>query len=491
MSNQNVVSPHPHPHHVLMLPLPLQGPVNEMLKLAELLCLENIRVTFVNTHHIQQRLLNCTNTQIYWQKYPNFSFQAVPDGLPEDNPRSAYQFCELMRSVEAVVAPILGEMVETCGVDSGNPVTCIIADGILSFASEIGAKSGVPLLYFETCSPCVLWTYICILPKLIQDGDLPFKDDNLDQIITNAPGTEAVIRRRDLPSFCRNIDFDDPQVQLVLEEIKNVPSSQGLILNTFQDLDGPILSELLKFCPNIYAVGPLHSHLKTRLIAETDRRPTINSNSIWKEDRSCISWLDQQLPKSVIYVSIGSLCVMTKDQFFEIWHGLVSSGSKFLWVRRPGSVTGFDPNIDENIPTELLQGTKESGYIVSWAPQEEVLAHWAVGGFLTHSGWNSTLESIAAGKPMICWPHYVDQHVNSRYVGEVWKFGLDMKDTCNRVTVERMIREVMKLRKDDFLGRVEEMAKLGKSSVCKEGSSIMDFDRLINDFKKLMKIPTV
>lgn len=231
----------------------------------------------------------------------------------------------------------------------------------------------------------------------------------------------------------------------------------------------------------------LHSHLKTKLTSETgeDDRPTINSNSIWKEDRSCISWLDQQPPKSVIYASIGSLSVMTHEQFVEIWHGLVGSGSRFLWVQRPGSITGLDPSSNENIPMELLRGTKERGCIVTWAPQQEVLAHAAVGGFLTHCGWNSTLESIVEGKPMICWPHYVDQQVNSRFVGEVWKIGIDMKDTCDRVEIKRMIREIMEFRKDEFLKRGEEMAKLSQSSVCKKGSSIMDFDRLIENIMKM------
>ncbi|KAK4431734.1 7-deoxyloganetic acid glucosyltransferase [Sesamum alatum] len=489
MSDQRAVSP-----HVLIFPLPLQGPVNCMLKLAELLCLSKIQVTFLNTQQIQERLrINSAGADVYFKRYPNFRFETVPDGLPEDNPRTGDQIGHLLESMDAVAVPIFRGMVTSggeYGPGSENQVTCIIADGIFTFAAGIAAEIGVPLLYFDTISPCGLWTYLC-LPELIEAGEFPFKDDNLDEMIRNAPGMEGIIRRRDLPSFYRTNDVNDRIIQLVLKEDKHIPLAQGLIFNTFQELEAPILAQMLSVCPNIYAVGPLHAHLKTRLAAETcpGVQPTTSCNSIRREDSSCISWLDAQPSKSVIYVSIGSVAMITTDQLFEIWHGLVNSGSRFLWVRRPGSVTGLDPETTKEIPSELSLGTKERGYIVSWAPQEEVLAHPAIGGFLTHSGWNSTLESIVEGKPMICWPYFVDQQVNSRYVGEVWKLGLDMKDTCDRVVVEKMIREVMELRKNEFLQRADEMAKLAKASVSEGGSSYADLDRLILDIK-FMKIPT-
>ncbi|CAK9135691.1 unnamed protein product, partial [Ilex paraguariensis] len=155
---------------------------------------------------------------------------------------------------------------------------------------------------------------------------------------------------------------------------------------------------------------------------------------LWEEDKSCLAWLDAQPLNSVIFVSIGSLAVMTKDQLLEFWYGLFDSGKLFLWVRRPGSIAG--DCTESMIPVEPLEGTRKRGCIVGWAPREEVLANPAIGGFLTHSGWNSTLESIVAGVPMIRWPYFVDQQVNSRFVGEVWKLGLDMKDTCDKVIVD-------------------------------------------------------
>ncbi|CAA0809459.1 UDP-glycosyltransferase 85A3 [Striga hermonthica] len=467
--------------HVLIFPLPLQGPLNCMLKLAELLCLARIRTTFLNTHHVHARLPSAA-AHYFPNQYPGlFTFQTLPDGLPPDNPRTGDQIEALLDSMDRVSVPVFREIVVN---RSDEPVTCVIADGIFTFAVDVAKEAGIPLLYFDTISPCGLWTYMC-LPKLIQAGEFPFKDDNLDEMITNLPGMEGIIRRRDLPSFCRTKDINDRIIQLVLKEDKHIPLSQGLIFNTFQELEAPILSQLHGVCPRVYAVGPLHAHLKTRLGVEASRV----SSSIWKEDERCVSWLDAQPSKSVIYVSIGSLAVITREQLFEVWHGLVNSGSRFLWVQRPGSIVASGFPEPGEVPPELLRGTEERGRIVSWAPQEKILGHPAVGGFLTHSGWNSTLESIVEGKPMICWPYFVDQQVNSRYVEAVWKVGLDMKDTCDRAVVERMIREVMVSKKDSFLERASEVAELARASVSEGGSSYADMDRLIEDIKS-MKIPT-
>ena len=172
-------------------------------------------------------------------------------------------------------------------------------------------------------------------------------------------------------------------------------------------------------------------------------------NSLFEVERSCIVWLDVQPLKSVIYVSFGSITTMTKDKIMEFWYGLVNSKKCFLWAIRPDLVIQKDG--EGQIPVELFEGTKDRGYMVGWVPQEEVLVHQAVGGFLTHSGWNSTLESIVAGVPMICWPYFADQQINSRFVSEVWKFGMDMKDVCDRVMVEKMVNHLMEEMREIFM----------------------------------------
>ena len=296
--------------------------------------------------------------------------------------------------------------------------------------------------------------------------------------LQKVPGMETFLRRRDLPNFCQ--ESSDPYLLMITEEMRQ---SQALILNTFEDLDAATLSQIRIHYPKIYTVGPLHELLKSRLarISKQELYPT--PNSILEVDRSCMKWLDEQPLQSVLYVSFGSTTIMTMDQFMELWHGIANSKQRFLWVIRPDTITNKDGEVLEKIPAELEVGSKENGHIVRWAPQEEVLGHAAIGGFLTHSGWNSTLESIAAGVPMICWPYFGDQQVNSRFVGEVWKLGLDMKGLCDRKIVEKMVNDLMVNRREEFVKSSAKMAEIARNSVKEGGSSSCCLDKLIEDIR--------
>lgn len=471
------------PPHVLIFPLPLQGPVNSMFKLAELLCFSGLHITILLTENIHNRLVLHTDITSRFDQCPGFQIKTISDGLPDDHPRDGGKFMEVFDSLRTKTKTLFKDMLTSdllCFDLDGKErrrVSCIIADGVLGFTCDVADEISVPIFCVRTISPCCLWFFFC-LPKLIESGEYPFKDDNLDEPIKSVPGTETFLRRRDLPSFCRSGDLTDSNIQLFKTEGQENSRAHGLILNTFEELDEPILNQMRTICPNLYPIGPLHAHLKKK---QTTLRPS--SNSLWAEDRTCIDWLNGKLPNSVIYVSFGSIVTITNDQLIEFWYGLVNSGQKFLWVIRPDSIAGEEWR--SKIPVDLATGTKERGYIVEWAPQEEVLAHPAVGGFWTHCGWNSILESVYEGKPMICWPYFFDQHVNSRFVEKVWGIGLDMKDTCDREIVEKMVKDLMVLRKEEFLERANHMSKLAKNCLMEGGSSYSNFDRLVKDIKSL------
>uniref|UniRef100_A0A7N2MG25 Glycosyltransferase n=1 Tax=Quercus lobata TaxID=97700 RepID=A0A7N2MG25_QUELO len=357
-----------------------------------------------------------------------FQFKSIPDGLPTDHPRAGYRFMEVFDSIKLVTEPLFKVMMSFGQLNSatGQSMTCIIADGSLSFLIDVGDELGISVIHFRTISACSFWAYFCI-QDMIETGDLPIKD-----------------------------------------------------------LEGLVLSHIRTKCPKTYTIGPLHAILKSKLESKTTLLQSLSPNSLFEVEKSCMVWLNAQPLKSVIYVSFGNIMVMTKDKLMEFWYGLVNSKKRFLWAIRPNLVTQKDG--EGQIPLELVEGTKDQGYMVGWVPQEEVLAHQAISGFLTHSGWNSTLECIVAGVPMICWPYVADQQTNSRFVSEVWKLGMDMKDVCDRVMVEKMVNHLMGERREIFMKSAVEMARLAKESVSEGGSSYCNLDHLIKDIRLMSMI---
>ncbi|GMI80807.1 UDP-glucosyl transferase 85A3 [Hibiscus trionum] len=469
--------------HVLFFPVPTQGHMNPMIKLAELLALTGFRITYLNTHHNHERLIKFTNIAAHYERYPGFEFKTITDGLPPDHPRSGHWFMEMYEeATEMKIKQGLREML----VNISPPVDCMIVDVFLVFALDVAGELGIPIVCFRTSSPCCFWTSYSI-PAMIQAGELPIED--MDRLITTVPGMETHFRCRDLPSYCRAADMEDTFIKLVVNRTLKSVQANALILNTAEELEGPILSQIRTQCPNVYAIGPINALLKSRVDAKHGESYHHFSNTLLEENKSCISWLDKQPNRSVTYACFGSITSMSREQLIELWYGLVNSKSKFLLVVRPNSVIGKDGE-EEDVVKELFDKAKDQGYIVDWAPQEAVLNHPAVGSFLTHSGWNSTLEVVVAGVPMICWPYFADQQVNNRVVSEVWKIGLEMKDVCDRKILEKMVKEVMVDRKEEFAKSAAEMAKLADQSVSVGGSSYSNLDRLIEDIKEMsLKTP--
>jgi UDP:flavonoid glycosyltransferase YjiC (YdhE family) len=140
-----------------------------------------------------------------------------------------------------------------------------------------------------------------------------------------------------------------------------------------------------------------------------------------------------------VYVNYGSIAVMTNEQLLEFAWGLAHSGYPFLWNVRPDLVKG-DAAV---LPPEFLAAVEGRGLLTTWCPQEQVIEHPAVGVFLTHSGWNSTLESLAAGVPMLSWPFFAEQQTNCRYKRTEWGVGMEIGGEARRGEVAALIREAM------------------------------------------------
>ncbi|XP_057778055.1 7-deoxyloganetic acid glucosyl transferase-like [Salvia miltiorrhiza] len=451
--------------HVVILPFPAQGHIKPMLMLAELLSQAGLAISFVNTEHSHRRLLDGA---AFRRRCPGINFLTIPDGLPPDHPRSGPGIVDLLLSTSTACEPNFKDLIASMS----HAPACIISDGIMSFAVDVAAELGIPAIAFRTYSATATWTYFH-LEKLMEEIPVVAnaESEELERRVRCVPGLEDILRQRDFPQLC-SLGPRSPIMQFYITQAAKMRNASALILNTFHHLEAPMLSRLRSIFPAVYAVGPLRSPASS------------TSTSLLQMDQSCIHWLDSQPPGSVLYVSFGSVAVLTPDHLMEFWHGLVNSGSPFLWAIRPDLIRDADSLATLPVPEEMR--TSERGRIVGWAPQEEVLAHDAVGGFLTHCGWNSILESVWAGKPMICRPLVAEQQVNGRCASEMWGLGFDLNCVCDRSTVERVVRDLMEgSGKQGILRSTAEMARLARDSVRDGGSSHTSLNSLVADIKML------
>ena len=169
---------------------------------------------------------------------------------------------------------------------------------------------------------------------------------------------------------------------------------------------------------------------------------------------------------------------MTPSQLVEFGWGLANCKYIFLWIISPDLV------VSELVilPLEFKFETKERGLIASWCPQEEVLNHPSIGGFLTHSGWNSSIESVCAGVPMLCWPFFADQQTNCKYTCNDWCIGMEIDNDVKREDVEKIVRELMEREKGKKMKKkVMEWKKLAEEAIEPLGSSSINLNNLVNE----------
>lgn len=296
----------------------------------------------------------------------------------------------------------------------------------------------------------------------------------LDTVVDCIPGMKG-IRLRDIPSFIRTTDADDVMLNFLKDESESSQRASAIVVNSFEALEKDVLDALNSInLPPVYSIGPLHKQLSQIPATDLD---SVGSN-LWKEDPRCLEWLDLMEPKSVVYVNFGSITVMTSEQLVEFAWGLANSKKTFLWIIRPDLVAGESAVV----PPEVLEETKGRGLLASWCPQEQVLGHGAIGGFLTHSGWNSTLESIINGVPMICWPFFAEQPTNCRYCCEEWGIGMEIEGEVARGKIESLVRELMDGDKGkDMKKKAMELKKLAQDATSPNGSSCLNLKHLINE----------
>ncbi|GLT26071.1 hypothetical protein SLA2020_011580 [Shorea laevis] len=468
-----------HKPHAVCVPYPAQGHVNPMMKLAKLFHSKGFHITFVNTEFNHQRLLKSRGPNAL-DGLPDFRFKTIPDGLPPPDIEGTQDIPSLCDSTSKNCLAPFRELLARLNSSAQCPlVTCIISDGVMSFTLDAAEELGIPDVLFWTTSACGFLGYVHYA-SLIDRGLFPLKDESdltngyLDMVADWIPGTKNMIRLRDLPSFIRTTDRDDLMVYFLKRESERARRASAIVLNTFDELEHDVVVDLASLLPPVYTIGPLHL-----LVNQIPHSPlsSIGSN-LWKDEPDCLQWLNSKDAKSVVYVNFGSITVVTAQQLVEFAWGLANSKQSFLWIIRPDLVRGDSAML----PPEFLEETKDRNMMASWCPQEQVLKHPAVGGFLTHSGWNSTIESISCSVPMVCWPFFAEQPTNCRYAFIEWGNGMEIDSNVKRDEVEELVRELMEGEKGgEMRKKAAEWKRKAEEAASADGSSFLNLDKMINE----------
>lgn len=285
-----------------------------------------------------------------------------------------------------------------------------------------------------------------------------------------------------LPTVSWEGCFTDRFLEFVRGQHSMMAFDVGNIHNTCRPIEGEFLDMLaqepfLAKGRRLWAVGPLNP----MSLDDDDHRSS-------RTRHGCLEWLDKQPPKSVLYVSFGTLSSLSDEQVNELAKGLERSGRRFIWVLREadrGDIFAKEEEKEQEAGrNRLLEGFEKRvrgvGVVVrDWAPQLEILAHRSTGGFMSHCGWNSCIESIGNGVPMAAWPMHSDQPSNAVLVAEILRVGIVVREWGRReevvrsASVESAVRRLMASKEgDEMRKRAEELAVKIKEAVAPRGSSM-------------------
>ncbi|XP_004303932.1 PREDICTED: 7-deoxyloganetin glucosyltransferase-like [Fragaria vesca subsp. vesca] len=464
--------------HAVFIPVPAQSHIKAMLKLAKILHHRGFHITFVNTEFNHKRFLKSLGPNSL-DGLPDFRFEAIPDGLPESDEDATQDVALLCDCINKNFLATFCALIMKLNNSTNPPVSCIVSDGFMStFTITAAEEFGVPVALFYTIAACSLMGFTQY-PSLIDKGLAPLKDEScftngfLDTVIDWIPGMKD-IRLRDLPSFFRTTNPDDIIFNYFIEATgPRIQKASAIVLHTFDALEQNVLDALSSRLPLVYAIGPIQL-----LLNQIPQNPlTSMGYSLWKEEPECLEWLKNRAPNSVIYVNFGSVAVLTPKQLVEFGWGLANSKFPFFWVIRPDLVVGESAIL----PPEFVAEIKDRGLLAHWCPQEQVLNHPSVGGFLTHSGWNSTIESLTAGVPMLCWPFFGDQQTDCHFSCKEWGVGMEISNDVKRDEVEKLVKELMEGEKGKKMkNKALNWKELAQEATAPHGTSSRNLDTLVN-----------
>ncbi|KAK8652557.1 hypothetical protein V6N13_126588 [Hibiscus sabdariffa] len=452
--------------HILAIPYPAQGHVIPLMELSHRLVDHGFSITFVNTDFNHKRVKDAFGNKVEGEG--SIHLVSIPDGMEPGEDRN--HLGKLNDGITNVMPSEFRKLLKKINGFEDDKISCVIADVNMGWALDIAAEFQIPGSAFWPASAFLL-ALLLSTNNLIDDQVID-KDGtpiNGEKMIELCPNTPAMHPKNFLWVSLGDFTTQKITFEFSKRNIKTIKNVEWLICNTSFDLESGALS----FFPQILPIGPLS--------ATNQLEPL--TGSFWPEDETCLKWLDQQQPSSVIYVAFGSFTVFDPIQFQELALGLELSNRPFLWVVRADITqgTGCEQLYLKGFKTRV--GSR--GKMVGWAPQRAVLAHPSIACFISHCGWNSTVEGLSNGVPFLCWPYFADQFIDETYICEIWKIGLslrgDEKEIITREEIKSKVEQLLK--NDSFKERALKLKGLVMNTVKENGSS----NKIFNDFIEWMK----
>ncbi|PKA56600.1 Limonoid UDP-glucosyltransferase [Apostasia shenzhenica] len=464
--------------HFLFVSFPGQGHVNPLLRLAKRVAAKGPLVTFSTTVDFGCRIRAAAASSRF--PFPADSadsgdshlipvgrgflrFEFFHDGGDPNDPNRA-NLDSLMTRLQSNGPPAVAALIRRQSA-AGRPVSCLVNNPFVPWFLDVAGDLGIPGAVLWVQSAAVFSTYFHYHHRLAV-----FPTDEIPDVTVSLPGIPP-LAPGDLPTFLLPRNPYVTLTKVILAQFHNLSKARWVLANSFEELERDTFKALAD-CSPIVPVGPLVD------AGETGENSLIKAD-IWKAEDHCLEWLDRHEPCSVVYVSVGSVVMLTTGEMAELASGLRNSGRPFLWVVRE--------NLRELLPVGFEEAISEEGrgLVVGWSPQEKVLAHEALGCFVTHCGWNSTLEVLAAGVPVVAYPQWGDQVPDAKFLCEFYGVGVRLPSPAKREEVERCVSAVTEgPEAENMRKRAAEWKAVARAAVASGGSSDRNIAKFVDDVRQ-------
>ncbi|XP_042066352.1 UDP glycosyltransferase 9-like isoform X2 [Salvia splendens] len=429
--------------HVLVLPYPGQGHINPALAFATRLASMSLSVTvLITTDLISKATVSSSSSA-------SVSIARISDG--KESVEGEESFEAYFKRFTAVLSANLAEF-----IDHNPAYKLLVYDSAMPWAMDVARARDLLCAPFFTMSAAVSAIFYHL-----KIGGLKYPYEECEAVRLPSLPCLAV---KDLPSLSTFMDANQTILKLLCDQFLNLDKADWIFINTFDMLEPEIVEWMARKWP-IKTIGP------TILLNHKDNNNQTTINLLEPKHDACTQWLDSKETASVVYVSFGSIASLGKPQMEELVHGLVASNRHFLWVVRASEA--------DKLPRDFNPG--EKGLVVEWCNQPAVLAHRAVACFVSHCGWNSTLEAVGHGVPVVALPQWVDQTTDAKFVEDVWGIGVVIKG-CGREEIAECIEGVVGGERGVEMRRKAcEFRKLAKDAVECGGTSINNIQHFVEE----------